>query len=142
MTINGQVIDDARIAGAVPLLGENAQVAEDLIGAGHSLEAQQDSPVYGDLLFAGNQALLAGTVAGDVKAAVAGLERRAVLGDVNAETGNSDDAPGFSPFAFMPGAPDIPAGVVAGQLVRQERQRKKNLRMLSSRGSWITCETW
>jgi cytoskeletal protein CcmA (bactofilin family) len=150
VTISGQVMDDARIAGAALVVDENAQIGGDLLGSGYSLETRQGSTVGGDLIFAGGQALLAGTVDQDVYAAVGGLELRGtVQGNVNASVGSPGQNPVFPPTVFMPGMPEIPsvpsglrvaegaqiggnleyttqadaaipAGAVAGQVVRQE----------------------
>src|SRR3954463_11281193 len=48
--IGGTVDDDARIAGQTLLLGEGAQVGDDLIAAGFSLENEPDSAVGGTLM--------------------------------------------------------------------------------------------
>ncbi len=108
--INGLVQDDARVGGAAITLGAKGQVGDDLVGAGWSLDTQPDSTVGGDLVFAGQQALLAGTVTGDVDAAVGSLKLTgAVGGNVDAVVGGPSDRPPFSPFMFMPNAPTIPS---------------------------------
>lgn len=149
VTVNGVVMDDARIAGAVLTLRGNAQIADDVIGAGYSLETQAGSSVGGDLVFGGYQALLAGDIEEDVSAGAGGLALRgSVGGNVDADVGEPGDQPPFSPFMFMPGMPavpsvspgltvgegakvggnldytsaaevDIPAGSVAGEITRQ-----------------------
>src|SRR5215210_5140047 len=72
--IEGTVEDDARIAGQTLLLGEGAEVEDDLIAAGFSLQNMPDSAVGGTLLYAGYQALLQGTVDEDVSVAAHGLQ--------------------------------------------------------------------
>lgn len=105
--IAGNVADDARLGGAaITLIG---QVADDLVGAGWSLETRTGSSVGGALVFAGQQALLAGAVTGDVQAAVAGLRLAgSVGGNVDAEVGVPSDISPISPFMFMPNAPTFP----------------------------------
>jgi len=114
--INGLVQDDARVGGAAITLGAKGQVGDDLVGGGWSLETQPGSTVGGDLVFAGQQALLAGSVTGNVDAAVNSLMLTGTVGgNVDAVVGPSD-RPSFSPFMFMPNAPSVPS-VPAGLTV-------------------------
>jgi len=80
VVIEGTVGDDARIAGQVLMLGANARVADDLIAAGLSLQYKAGSTAGGDLLFAGAQALLAGSVGEDVTGGMGSLELRGTVG--------------------------------------------------------------
>src|SRR5215211_1299003 len=92
--IGGTVEDDARIAGQTLVLTDNAQVADDLVAAGLSLENKPNSVVGGTLLYAGYQALLAGTVGEDVNAAANGLTvSREVGGNVDADVDGEDGGP-------------------------------------------------
>ena len=110
VVINGQVQDDVRIAGGVLVLGPGAQVSDDFISAGFSLETGAGSTVGGDAVFAGNQALLAGDIAGNLTAAANGVDiQGSVAGDVDATVGSPTAAPPFSPFSFMPNMPPVPA---------------------------------
>ncbi len=105
--ITGNVADDARLAGAAITLA--GQVADDLVGAGWSLETKPGSSVGGDLVFAGQQALLAGVVTGDVQTAAAGLKLAGSIGgNVDADVGAPSDIPPVTPFMFMPNAPQFP----------------------------------
>ena len=106
VVIGGTVEDDVRIAGQTLLLGEGAEVEDDLIAAGFSLENVPDSAVGGTLMYAGYQALLQGTVGEDVNAAANGLELGGEVGaNVDAEVDGEDGAP--PPFLFAPQA-DLP----------------------------------
>ena len=104
--IRGTVEDDVRIAGQTLLLDEGAEVEDDLIAAGFSLENVPDSAVGGTLMYAGYQALLQGTVGEDVNAAANGLELGGEVGaNVDAEVDGEDGGP--PPFLFAPQA-DLP----------------------------------
>jgi cytoskeletal protein CcmA (bactofilin family) len=106
VVIGGTVEDDVRIAGQTLLLGEGAEVEDDLIAAGFSLENVPDSAVGGTLMYAGYQALLQGTVGEDVNAAANGLELGGEVGaNVDAEVDGEDGGP--PPFLFAPQA-DLP----------------------------------
>jgi cytoskeletal protein CcmA (bactofilin family) len=106
VVIGGTVEDDVRIAGQTLLLGEGAEVEDDLIAAGFSLENVPDSTVGGTLMYAGYQALLQGTVGEDVNAAANGLELGGEVGaNVDAEVDGEDGGP--PPFLFAPQA-DLP----------------------------------
>ena len=117
--INGTVTDDVRLAGAAATLGESAQVNDDLIAVGYSLEAKPGSFVGRDLFFGGAQARLAGDVTENVTAYVSDLTLLGTIGgDVQVEIGTAEDVPPVSPFAFMPNAPTIPTvggGLVIGE---------------------------
>jgi cytoskeletal protein CcmA (bactofilin family) len=106
VVIGGTVEDDVRIAGQTLLLGEGAEVEDDLIAAGFSLENVPDSAVGGTLMYAGYQALLQGTVGEDVNAAANGLELGGEVGaNVDAEVDGEDGGP--PAFLFAPQA-DLP----------------------------------
>ena len=101
-------MDDIRIAGQALTLGSDAQVGDDVLAAGFSIEGKKGSSVGGDFIYAGYQALLAGDVAEDVGVAVGGLQLSgSVGGDVKAEIGEAEEGP--PPTFFMPGAPGMPS---------------------------------
>lgn len=115
VTVNGTVGDDVRAAGAAMVLGTRAEVGGDVIAVGGSLEAQDGSAVEGDLLFTGYQALLAGTVGGNVSVDCNGLELQGTVGgDVEGAVGAKEATAPISPFQFIPGMPRVP--VVPGGL--------------------------
>jgi cytoskeletal protein CcmA (bactofilin family) len=148
--VNGQVMDDVRMTGSALTVGEGAQVAGDVLAAGYSLEAKSPSSIGGDVIYGGGQALLAGEIAGDVLAGAGGLQLNgSVAGNVDADVGSAENMSAVSPFMFMPNAPavpnvpagltigpeasiggnleytsdvpvNIPAGVVAGQMIHRE----------------------
>ena len=110
--IRGTVEDDARIAGQTLLLGEGAEVEDDLIAAGFSLQNLPDSAVGGTLLYAGYQALLQGTVDEDVSVAANGLELGGeVGGNVDAEVDGEDGGPPTFLFAQQAAAPAVDSGL-------------------------------
>lgn len=122
VTVNGIVKDDVRIAGAVLTVREAAQVGDDVVAAGYSLEAQPGSSIKGDLTIGASQALLAGDIDGDVLAGAGGLALRGRIGgNVKANVGEPGDQPAFSPFMFIPGmpaAPSVPGGLTLGEGAR------------------------
>ncbi len=106
MEIGGTVEDDARIAGQTLLLGEGAEVEDDLIAAGFSLENEPDSIVGGTLLYAGYQTLLQGTIGEDVNAAANGLELGGEVGaNVDAEVDGEDGGASAFPVHAASGCP-------------------------------------
>ncbi len=108
--LNGTFADDVRLGGTVVTLGEAARIGDDLMAGGYSLESKAGSLVEGDFFLAVGQSRLAGNVAGDLWMTGGGLELLGeVAGNVQADVGAAEDAPVFSPFAFMPNAPNIPA---------------------------------
>jgi cytoskeletal protein CcmA (bactofilin family) len=148
VVVRGTVTDDVRIAGQALILDSDAQVGDDVLAAGFSIEDKKGSSVGGDFIYVGYQALLAGDVAEDVRVAVGGLQLSGSIGgDVKAEVGEPGEGP--PPMLFMPGVPSmpsvplgltvdegahiggkldytsasewsIPAGVVAGAIMRHE----------------------
>ena len=148
--VNGTVTGAIRMAGSVLLVDENASIGGDIIGAGYSLEVRAGSAVGQDLVFAGGQILLAGDVSRNVEVATGAFELRgSVGGNVKADVGESD-AGGPPPSMFMQQSPisvpsvdpglaidpsakiegnleytqteelTFPAGVIAGQVIRNE----------------------
>jgi hypothetical protein len=122
LIINGTVMDDVRLAGMVATLGEAAQVGDDMLAVGYSLEAKPGSLVEQNLFFSGAQALLAGEIGRDASIFANGLTLLGQIGgDVKAEVGAPEDMPPFSPTMFAPGAPALPS--VAGGLTVGEAAR-------------------
>jgi hypothetical protein len=118
VTVNGSVVDDVRIAGGALILGPSAAIGDDTLAVGGSLEARTESNVQGSMIFAGYQALLAGTVEQDVTVAGNGLEIQGRIGgDVKADVGPSEGAPPVNPMQFipdMPAVPQVPGGLSLG----------------------------
>ena len=104
--VNGTVEDDVRIAGQALLIGEDAQITDDLIAAGFSLESEPGSTVGGELLYGGYQALVAGTVGENLRGGMTAFELSGeVEGNVNVEAdGGGAQPPGGR---FAPGAPAV-----------------------------------
>jgi cytoskeletal protein CcmA (bactofilin family) len=110
--IGGTVEDDARIAGQTLLLDEGAEVEDDLIAAGFSLENVPDSVVGGTLLYAGYQALLQGSISEDVNAAANGLELGGEVGaNVDAVVDGEDGSPPSFLFAPQADVPTVDSGL-------------------------------
>lgn len=100
VSITGTVGDDARVAGQVLLLSDTARLADDLVAAAFSLEAEADSSIGGSVLFAGYQALLAGEVTESLRMAVGALALAGTVhGDVEADVGPAGERrpPQFGP---------------------------------------------
>ncbi|MDJ0677524.1 MAG: polymer-forming cytoskeletal protein [Calothrix sp. MO_167.B42] len=113
ITINGTVKDDVRIAGQVLTIDSKAQIIDDLIAAGASLENKAGSTVGGDVNFAGAQALLAGTVNQSVSGAMNSLELRGAVGQNMQVVAIGEPNPlqiPFIPKAPVP-IPEIPEGL-------------------------------
>lgn len=92
IVITGTVSDDVRVAAAAIQFGPEAVIGGDVIGASASLEAKSGNAIEGDVIYAGAQALLAGSIGDDVSVAVAGLEIRGEIGgDVTAEVGDAEE---------------------------------------------------
>jgi hypothetical protein len=131
INLNGIIRDDVRMGGAVLTLGEAAQIGDDLIAGGYSLESKAGSLVEGDMLIGVGQSRLAGDIGGDLWMSGGGLELLGtVTGDVEAEVGSAADAPTFSPFTFMPNAPSVPT-FVWGLTVDDQAQVGGDLRYAS-----------
>jgi cytoskeletal protein CcmA (bactofilin family) len=110
VAINGIARDDVRIAGAALTVGPDANIADDLVAAGYSLENRSGSTVQGNVVFMGKQSILAGTVNGDVLMAGGGLSLQGeILGNVQAEVGAVGDEPRFDVATFFPDMPAVPA---------------------------------
>ncbi len=108
IVVKGTVADDARLAGQVLTLDSGAQVGDDVVAAGFSIEGRKDSSVGGDFIYAGYQAFLVGDVAQDLKVAAGGLQLSgSVGGDVDAKVGEAGKE--RPPTFFMPGAPAAPS---------------------------------
>jgi cytoskeletal protein CcmA (bactofilin family) len=109
ITLNGTVQDDVRMGGTLITLGEYARIGDDLMAGAYSLESIAGSLVEGDMFLGVGQSRLAGDMANNLLMAGGGLELLGTVGgDVQAEVGTAADAPVFSPFTFMPDAPDVP----------------------------------
>jgi len=109
LEIQGIVNDDARVAGAVLTLGDSAIIGDDLMSAGYSLETEPGSLVGGNLTFAGYQALLAGSVTGDLVIGGNSLYLEgSVDGNAGVEVGGGAVNLPINPFMFIPGMPAVP----------------------------------
>ncbi len=113
ININGIVTDDVRIAGQVLTIDSEAQITDDLIAAGASLENKAGSTVGGDVRFAGAQALLAGTVNQSVFGAINSLELSGAVGQNMQVVAIADSNPLNLPFIPKPPVtiPEIPEGL-------------------------------
>jgi cytoskeletal protein CcmA (bactofilin family) len=130
--VNGTVEDDVRIAGQALLIGEDAQVTDDLIAAGYSLESEPGSTVGGELLYGGYQALVAGTVGENVRGGMTAFELSGeVAGNVNVEVDGGGAQPAGGRLA--PGAPAVSVPTVEPGLTLTDTARVEgDLRYKSS----------
>ncbi|MDY6901671.1 MAG: hypothetical protein SWZ49_26865, partial [Cyanobacteriota bacterium] len=118
--INGTVTDDVRIAGQVLIIDSKAQITDDLIAAGASLENKAGSTIGGDVSFAGAQALLAGTVNQSVFGAMNSLELSGTVGQNMQVVAIADPNPLNLPFIPKPPVtiPEIPEGLTVKDTAR------------------------
>jgi cytoskeletal protein CcmA (bactofilin family) len=130
--INGTVEDDVRIAGQALLVGEDAQISDDVIAVGYSLESEPGSTVGGELLYGGYQALVAGNVGENIRGGMTAFELGGeVGGNVNVEV----DGGGVQPAGgrFAPGPPAVPIpSVEPGLTLTDTAQVDGDLRYESS----------
>ncbi len=134
VVINGTVTGDARIAGAALQLGKTANVAEDLLAGGASLETKDGSNIGGELVFGSGQTLLAGDVTGDVLAGTGALELRGEFGgDVTAEVGDADQGNGPPPSMYMPNVSISIPTVAPGFTISDDAKIKGNLEYAQSK---------
>ncbi len=134
VVINGTVTGDARIAGAALQLGKSADLTEDLLAGGASLETKPGSKIDGELVFGTGQALLAGDVTGDVLAGTGALELRGEFGgDVTAEVGDAEQGTGPSPSMYMPNVSITIPSVAAGLTISDEAKIAGNLEYTQSK---------
>lgn len=120
ITLNGSVMDDIRMAGAALTIGSGALVGDDLVATGYSLEAREESGIGGNVIFAGKQALIGGTVGEDMRFAGVGLSLQGTIeGDVQAAVGTPDQGEAeFIPEFFgqdMPPVPEVENGLRLGK---------------------------
>jgi len=118
VVLAGSVGDDIRMAGQVLKLATGADVADDVIAAGFSLEGEEESAVEGSAYYAGYQSRFAGSVGRDLVAAMANCELSGTVGgDMRVEVGSDDETP--PPQAFGPpppvAIPVVPAGLTVGE---------------------------
>ena len=133
VVVNGVVSDDIRMAGEALVLENQAQMADDVMAAGFSLESKPESRVGGTLNLDGGQALLAGSIDRNVMGGMGSLALSgSVGGDMNVSVG--DRKPWRPPFiSKLPvDLPDIPVGLtlmdsaqVGGQLTYQSNVEAK-----------------
>ena len=79
--INGKVSDDARIAGQILTLHDSANVGDDLIASGYSLECTQASRIGGEVKYAGYQSAFKGRVDKQTQLASSNCELSGNFGD-------------------------------------------------------------
>jgi cytoskeletal protein CcmA (bactofilin family) len=110
--VGGEVKDDARVGAQFFVL--NGTVGDDINAGVFAFEGGPESEIGGDLLMGGYQALVAGSLTGDLIGGFAGLKiSGAVGGNVDVEV--DQDTGGPSPLEFMDGIPDMPSVSVVPQ---------------------------
>jgi cytoskeletal protein CcmA (bactofilin family) len=117
--VSGEVTGSIRMAGSVLFVADTARIDGDVVGAGYSLEVRPGNAIGRDLVFAGQQLLLAGDVIRNVKVAAAAFELQGkVGGDVVAEVADASQANTMIPPAvFMPPSTVAVPGIQAGLTV-------------------------
>lgn len=122
IVINGTIEDDVRMGGQALQLGPNARIGDEVIAGGFSYESTADSLVGGELLLGAYQALLAGTIEGDVSVGTNALEIRGTIGGNVAADVGGDEGGGPSPVQFMPSPgvqmPAVPPGLTVTDSAR------------------------
>jgi cytoskeletal protein CcmA (bactofilin family) len=78
--LNGDVKGSARIAAASVYIGSSANIGNDLVAAGASLESRGGSQIGRDVVFAGGQVLLGGDAARNALVSTGGLEIKGKIG--------------------------------------------------------------
>lgn len=130
IVISGEVGDDARMGGQVLRIDKEAEIVDDVIAGGFSLEKMEASSIGGDLVYGGYQALLAGGIGGDVLAAMSNCEINGQIdGDVNVAV-EGDQA---GPQAYTSGSPppiSLPS-VPPGLTIRDSAQINGGLKYYS-----------
>ncbi len=114
VVLNGAVGDDLRMAGEVLKLATNSEVADDVIAAGFSVEAEDDSTVDGGFYYAGCQARFAGSVGKGITATLSNCELSGtVLGDVRLGLDPDENASQTRKFRPQPpvAMPAVPPGL-------------------------------
>jgi len=114
VVLAGSVGDDIRMAGQVLKLESGADVADDIIAAGFSLEADEETAIGGGVYYAGYQARFAGSVGKDILAAMADCELSGTVGgDVQVKVGSDEEAPTPPAFTLPPpvAIPEVAAGL-------------------------------
>ena len=111
--VNGVITGSIYTGSSTMTLGSEAEVGRNLYYGGFNLTTSEGSFVNRDLLVAGYQALLAGEIGRDVRAAVGALEITGVIGnDVIAEVSGTEDDQQPMYFTGPPGIETIvPAGI-------------------------------
>ncbi len=131
VVVAGAVGDDVRIAGQVLKLADGADIGDDVVAGGFSLESERESVNRGAMWFGGYQAVLAGSVGEGLKAGVGSLALRGSIGGVvEAEV---EPAEGPSPVLYMPQPPVAIPQVAAGLTVADSAQIGGELRYTSPR---------
>lgn len=130
--ISGDIQGDVRVGGAVISVMGEAQIGEDLVAAGYSLEQARDAIVGGDILLYGSQVQLSGEVAGDATVGVstAFLMNGAVNGDLNVDISDPQQAPPFNFFSLIPGMPAVPT-LPGGFKIMEEARIEGDLSYIS-----------
>ncbi|HLO32187.1 MAG TPA: polymer-forming cytoskeletal protein [Anaerolineales bacterium] len=135
VAIYGEVTGTIRMAGTVLFVANTAKIGGDILGAGYSLEVQPGKAIGRDLIFAGQQLLLASDVTRNVQVAGGAFELRGkVGGDVYAEVGDaSQPNAAFPPTMFMPQSTIPIPGVKPGITVAPSASIAGNLKYTQSR---------
>jgi cytoskeletal protein CcmA (bactofilin family) len=113
VVVNGSVSGDILAGGSVLFFGEKASVGGDVIAGGYSIELRDGSAIGRDAVLGAGQILLAANVERNVMAGSGALEIAGTIGgDVKAAVGEANQVQaGPPPTVFMPQS-TIPAPVV------------------------------
>ncbi|MBN1146185.1 MAG: polymer-forming cytoskeletal protein [Anaerolineales bacterium] len=143
VVIDGAVRGDVRAGAAVVSVGQNAEIGEDLLAFGYSVELKTGAKVGGDLVAYGAQAGLAGQVGGDAWVGAQGVQISGqVGGNVDAEVGSEQETAPFNPLMFMPQVEGMPAvlTVPSGLTIGPEAQIAGNLNYTATKDANIPAD--
>lgn len=121
VVLNGQVQDGARIAGQVLKVTSKAKVGNDLLAMGFSLETENGCAIDGDVLYAGYQAKVGGTIAGNLTAALVNCELGGSIGgDAQLKVDGDKGTPPTYAFGQPPpiGMPQVPGGLTIDETAK------------------------
>jgi cytoskeletal protein CcmA (bactofilin family) len=120
VTIRGEVTDDVRAAAFSVQLEDGGTIGGDLVGVGFNVSVAEGSSVKEDMLAAGYQGIVDGSIGSDLEFAGVALEINGeVAGDVTANVGGSED--GKAPdMSFLPFASDVPETIDPGLTIASD----------------------
>lgn len=126
--ISGEVRGDVRSAGYLVRVNEGGIVGGELMGAGFAVEVEPGATIGDDVMAAGSQVRLAGTVGGNARVGAAGLAiDGAIEGDVDASVGGVGEGMPANAMPWNNQVPRMPAAIGGGLHLGEEASIGGNL---------------